>query len=96
MTVESDFQQSVEFENLRNEIQHLDTVFSKNSYSAAFIKHNTYTPNDQTDKSTDRPKPATTATIPYIKGTSETIARILQPIIQVFKFYYSYHFTSSS
>ena len=25
------------------------------------------------------PKPVTTATIPYIKGTSETIARILQP-----------------
>ena len=53
--------------------------FSKNSYSAAFVKHNTYRPNDQTDKPTDRPKPATTATIPYIKGTSETIARILQP-----------------
>ena len=39
-------------------------------------KSNVYKNNDP---NTTNAKPVTTATIPYIKGTSETIARILQP-----------------
>ena len=42
------------------------------------IKLNTHR-NNYPDETTNNPTPVTTATIPYIKGTSETIAGILQP-----------------
>ena len=51
-------------------------VFSKNNYNADFIRRNTYKPAEQNGTNAN-PTPITTATIPYIKGTSETIARIL-------------------
>ena len=41
-------------------------------------RHNTYR-NCEPNATNTNAKPFTTATIPYIKGTSETIARILQP-----------------
>ena len=57
-------------DSLTDEIKHLNTVFIKNNYNTDFIERNTYIrPNDST----------TTATIPYIRGTSETIASILRP-----------------
>ena len=52
-------------DSLTDESKYLDNVFSKNNYNPDFVKR--------------KFKPVTTATIPYIKGTSETIARILQP-----------------
>ena len=62
-------------DSLTDETKHLNTVFIKNNYSTDFIKRNTYVrPNDSSDNSY-----TTTATIPYIRGTSETIARILRP-----------------
>ena len=62
-------------DSLTDETKHLNTVFIKNNYRTDFIKRNTYVrPNDSSNNSY-----TTTATIPYIRGTSETIARILQP-----------------
>jgi len=49
-----------------------------NNYSADFIQRNIYRPS-QADETNRNPTPVTTVTIPYIKGTSETISRILQP-----------------
>ncbi|XP_067048662.1 uncharacterized protein [Acropora muricata] len=64
-------------DSLTDEIKHLNTVFTKNKYSTDFIKRNTYIrPKDSSNNSY-----TTTATIPYIQGTSETIARILRPYI---------------
>ena len=62
-------------ESLTDEIKHLDTIFIKNNYNTDFIERNTYIrPNDSSNNSY-----MSTATIPYIRGTSETIARILRP-----------------
>ena len=59
------------------EIRHLNTVFIKNNYSTDFIERNTYVrPNDSSNNSYTT---TCTATIPYIRGTSETIALILPP-----------------
>ena len=62
-------------DSLTDEIKHLNTVFIKNNYSMDFIERNTYIrPNDSSNNSY-----STTATIPYIPGTSRTIARMLRP-----------------
>ena len=65
-------------DSLTDETNYLNNVFSKNNYNADFIRRNTYKPA-QHNGTNANPTPTTTATIPYIKGTSETIARILQP-----------------
>ena len=62
-------------DNLTDEIKHLNSDFIKNSYSTDFIERNTYIwPNDSSNNSY-----TTTATIPYIQGTSEIVARVLRP-----------------
>ena len=67
-------------DSLTDEIKHLNTVFIKNNYNTDFIERNTYNrPNDSSNNSY-----TTTATIPYVRGTSETIARILRPYIRVY------------
>jgi len=50
----------------------------KNNYNAQFIRWNIFRPTEA-DATKRNPTPVTTVTIPYIKGTSETISRILQP-----------------
>ena len=65
-------------DSLTDEIKYLDNVFNKNNYNRDFIRHNTYR-NSEPNATNTNATPVTTATIPYIKGTSETIARILQP-----------------
>ena len=65
-------------DSLTDEIKYLDNVFNKNNYKQDFIRHNTYR-NSEPNATNTSATPVTTATIPYIKGTSETIARILQP-----------------
>ena len=61
--------------NKQNEIKPLNTDFIKNNCNTDFIERNTYIrTNDSSNISY-----TTTATVPYIRGTSETIARILRP-----------------
>jgi len=65
--------------SLTDEIKYLDIVCNKNNnYNRDFIRHNTYR-NSKPNATNTNGTPVTTATIPCIKGTSETIARILQP-----------------
>ena len=68
-------------DSLTDEIKHLNTVFIKvrvrvyYNYNTDFMERNTYIrPNDSSNNSY-----TTTATIPYIRSTFETIARILRP-----------------
>ena len=62
-------------DSLTDEIKHFNTVFIKSNYTTYFIERITYIwPNDSSNNSH-----TTTDTRPYIRGTSETIARILWP-----------------
>ena len=62
-------------DSLTDKTKHLNTGFIKNNYGTDFIECNTYVRlNDSSNHSY-----TTTATIPHIQGTSETIASILQP-----------------
>ena len=65
-------------DSLSDENKYLRRVFDKNNYKDDFIRRNTHQPTETTETNANS-TPTTTATIPYIKGTSETIARILQP-----------------
>ena len=47
-------------------------------YNEDFIQHNTHRPTTTTEANDNTT--ITTATIPYIKGISENISRILQPL----------------
>ena len=60
-------------DSLRDENKYLERVFMKNNYNADFIRRNIYRPTnaDATDQNLTH---ATT-----VRGTSETISRILQP-----------------
>ena len=63
--------------SLQDETDYLYNVFSKNNYNTDFVRRNTHSNTDtQTNVNSG---PVTTATVPYIRGTSETIVRILQP-----------------
>ena len=54
-----------------------NTYIVRLCYNTDFVRRNTYS---NTDSNTQIDSgPVTTATITYIRGTSETIARILQP-----------------
>ena len=64
-------------DSLQDESDYLNNVFSKNNCNTDFVRRNTHSNTDSnTQTNSGR---VTTATIPYIRGTSETIARILQP-----------------
>ena len=60
-------------DSLTDETNYLNNFFSKNNYNADFVRRNTYKPAEH-NATNANPTPVTTATIPYIKGTSETIA----------------------
>ena len=65
-------------DSLADENNYLSNVFNKNNYNKDFVRRNTYKdtePNITNNNTT----PVNTVTIPYVKGTSETIAQILQP-----------------
>ena len=64
-------------DSLQDETDYLNNVFSKNNYNTDFVRRNTHSNTDSNTQTNSGP--VTTATIPYIRGTSETIARILQP-----------------
>ena len=56
----------------------LNVFFTENNDNADFIRRNIYRPTEG-DTTNWNPTPVTTVTIPYIKGTSGTLSRILQP-----------------
>ena len=60
--------------------QHLHDVFHKNNNNQDFVSRIYYRENGPNSTNT-RPTTVTMATVPYIKGTCETIARILQPFV---------------
>ena len=64
-------------DSLRDENRYLERVH-ENNHNADFIRRNIYRPTEA-DATNRNPTPVTTVTKPYIKGTSETISRILQP-----------------
>ena len=64
-------------DSLTDETNYRNNVLSKN-HNADFIRRNTYKPAEHYGTNANT-TPVTTATIPSIKGTSETIVRILQP-----------------
>ena len=64
-------------DSLSDESKYLNLFFSKNNYNEDFIQRNTYRPTTTTEAN-DKATPTTTTTLPYIKGISENISRILQ------------------
>ena len=79
--------QPVSPDSLQDETDYLNNVFSKNNYNTDFVRRTppprpflTGNTHSNTDSNTQTNSgPVTTATIPYIRGTSETVALILQP-----------------
>ena len=70
-------------DTLQDETDYLNNVFSKNNYSTDYVRRNTRSNTDsntQTNVNSVRHSRCrnTTANILYIRGTSETVARILQ------------------
>ena len=68
-------------DSLRDENKHLRQIFHKNDYSDEFIDTNKYKHDKQNDvcANTETENELTTVSLPYIRGTSETIARMLKP-----------------
>ena len=66
-------------DSLQDETDYLKNVFSKNNYNADFVRRNAHSNADFSTQTSVNSGPVTTATIPYIRGTAEAIARILQP-----------------
>ena len=68
-------------DSLRDENEHLHQIFHKNDYSDEFIDTNQCKQTKQNDEcaNTETKNELTTVSLPYIRGTSETIAQILKP-----------------
>ena len=68
-------------DSLRDENEHLRQIFHKKDYSDEFIDTNKYKQTKQNDEcaNTETKNELTTVSLPYIRGTSRTIARILKP-----------------
>ena len=48
-------------------------------YNTDFVRRNTHSNTDSNTQTNVNSSPVMTATLPYIRGISETIARIFQP-----------------
>ena len=64
-------------DSLQDKTDYLNDAFSENNYNTDFVRWNTHSNTDSNTQTNSGP--VTTATIPYIRGTSDTIACILQP-----------------
>ena len=64
-----------ELDSLQYETDYLNNVFSRKNYNTDFVRRNTHS-NTGTPTNVNS-GPVTTATIPCIRGTSETVARIV-------------------
>ena len=65
-------------DSLSNKTKHLHDVFHKNNYKQDFVFLNYYKDN-RPNLTHTRLTTVTMATVPFIKGNSETIPQILQP-----------------
>ena len=65
-------------DSFEDESKYLENVFINKNYNKNFVRRNTYN-NTEPNVTNNYATPVTTATIPYIKCTSETFARIPQP-----------------
>ena len=83
-------------DSLADENNYLDNVFNKNNYNKDFVRRNTckdIEPNVTNNDTT----PVTTVTIPYVKGTSETIALTDSTTLQhLCRSQTYYHFTTTT
>ena len=68
-------------DSLSERNKYLDRVFSKDNYNEDLIRRNTHRPTTTATEANENVTLTTTATIPYLKGISENISRILQPFI---------------
>ena len=59
-------------DSLQDETDYLN-VFSKNNYNKDFVRRNTHSNTDSNTQTNVNSGPVTTVTLPYIRGTSETI-----------------------
>ena len=66
-------------DSLQEETNYVDNVLSKNNYNTDFVRQNAHSNTDSNTQTNFNSGHVTTVTIPYIRGTSETISRILQP-----------------
>ena len=66
-------------ETLEDELHNLDKVFTISKYSKPFVKSVIEHARKTTSTTGETERKKSIATIPYIKGTSERIARILRP-----------------
>ena len=66
-------------DSLQDEPDYLNNAFSKINYNTDFVRRNAHSNTDSNNQTNVNSGLVTTATLPYIRGTSETIARILQP-----------------
>ena len=64
-------------DSLQDETDYLNNVFSKNNYNTDFVRRNTHSNTNSNTQTNVNSGPVTT--LLYIRGTSETIAHILQP-----------------
>ena len=64
-------------DSLQDQTDYLKDAFSENNYNTDFVRWNTHSNTDSNTQTNSGP--LMTATILYIRGTSETIACILQP-----------------
>jgi len=66
-------------DSLHDENRYLECVFHKNNSTTLTLLDKTYYQPTEADTTNRNPTPVTTVTMPYIKGTSETISQTLQP-----------------
>ena len=66
-------------DSLQDETDYHNNVLIKNNYNTDFVRRNTHSNTDSNTQTNVKSGPVTTATVPYIRGTSENIARRLQP-----------------
>ena len=65
-------------DNLQDETDYLNNVFAKNNYNTDFVRRNTHSNTVSNTQTKSGPRYDSDYTV-YIRGTSETITRILQP-----------------
>ena len=82
-------------DSVTDEIKYLDNVFNKNNYNRDFIRQNTYRNSEPNAKNTNA-SPVTTATISYVKGTSETGYRTNPITLQHPRCTQTYHYFTTN